>query len=121
MVVIGSRRCVPVCSSQRSLVSNLVVLAGFALAAWAHQPAQAAQQEGPAIAAEQAAGSSPVDAPRPAAPSTPAPLDGLTLTDEAAKKLLADEEERRKQRRRNKGRIRELEEVRALVGMQCLP
>lgn len=46
------------------------------------------------------------------APATPAPLDNVKLSDEAAKKMLADEEEKRKLRRRNKGRIRELEEVR---------
>ena len=39
------------------------------------------------------------------------PADSLTM--EEAKTLLAEEEERGRQRRRRKGRIRELEEVRA--------
>jgi hypothetical protein len=43
-------------------------------------------------------------------------LDGINLTDEAAKRLLQEEEEKRKQRRRNKSRIRELEEVSPCVG-----
>ena len=39
------------------------------------------------------------------------PADSLTM--EEAKTLLAEEEERGRQRRKRKGRIRELEEVRA--------
>ena len=45
--------------------------------------------------------------------TTKAPPNAEDLTVSEAKKLLADEEERRKQRRRRKGRIRELEEMRA--------
>jgi hypothetical protein len=46
-------------------------------------------------------------------PTSKAPLGSGEISDEAAKRLLEQEEERRKVKRRGKGRIRELEEIRA--------
>lgn len=79
----------------------------------AAQPSSSQSQAKPSSDAAASTSSSPATPSQTPAPSnaSPAPMDDITLTDEAAKRLLAEEEEKRKQRRRKKGRIRELEEV----------
>ena len=65
-----------------------------------------AKQSSPSASPGKAANGQPQFPPR-----GPVAADDLTVDE--AKKLLQDEEERRKMRRRRKGRIRELEEIRA--------
>ncbi|PRW56412.1 eukaryotic initiation factor [Chlorella sorokiniana] len=72
-------------------------------------PQQQKQQQQP----DQVPGSSAAPEAAPQAAKSPVPLTAEELEQQAAAKLLEEEEARRKARRKTKGRIRELEELRA--------
>lgn len=109
---------------QWSLVSAGALVANPRLSRAAEETGGVTEDLAGVLPPSAAAGGAPVPSPDNIDPLTPdgvvpgessskVPLGSTELTEEASKRMLQEEEERRKARRRGKGRIRELEEIRA--------